>query len=224
MRTQSTGLVPVFGLRREIDRLFDDAFGGRGGPSWAPAVDVSEDNNEITLDIELPGIDPEQVEVSIDNGTLTVRGEKRESRKEKNDAGEGGYYHVIERNYGSFVRTFQLPQGIDENQVNAEFNNGVLEIRIPKAALPQPKRVEIRNASQQRVQGGQQGSQQTHQGQMGARTESGRSSGSSSGKSGTGTSGTGTSGTGTSGTGKGQQQREPMAATGKEQEGGSQRE
>lgn len=208
MRTQGTGLVPVFGLRREIDRLFDDAFGGRGGPSWAPAVDVSENSNEITLDVELPGIDPEQVELSIDNGTLTVRGEKRENRKEKNDVGEGGYYHVIERSYGSFVRTFQLPQGIDENQVSAEFNNGVLEIRIPKAALPQPKRVEIRNASQQRVQGGQQG-------QTGSRTEGARSSsGSSSGKSGSGS---------TSSTGKDHQQRQPMAATGKEQQGGAAR-
>lgn len=214
MRTQSTGLVPVFGLRREIDRLFDDAFGGRGaGPTWAPAVDVSEDNNEISLDVELPGIDPGQVEVSIDNGTLTVRGEKRESRKEKSDGGEGGYYHVIERSYGSFVRTFQLPQGIDENQVSADFNNGVLEIRIPKAALPQPKRVEIRNLAQQRVQSGQGGQQTSQQSHVGGRTEAGRA-------------GTGSSkgGTGSTSTGGDQQQRVPMAATAKEQEGGTRRE
>ena len=129
---------PIFGLRREIDRLFDDTF-TRDGASWSPAVDIKETASEISLDLELPGIKPEDVEITAENGVLTVRGEKNSERKE----GEEHRYHVVERTYGSFLRTFQLPQGIDEDQINAAFEHGILSIHIPKAALPQPKRIQI---------------------------------------------------------------------------------
>src|SRR6185437_9082090 len=112
----------------EIDRLFDDTF-TRDGSNWSPAVDVRENENEISLDLELPGIKPEDVEITAENGILTVRGEKKSEKKE----GEENRYHVIERSYGSFLRTFQLPQGIDEDQIDAEFQNGILSVRIPKA-------------------------------------------------------------------------------------------
>src|SRR6266568_3528221 len=108
---------PIFGLRREIDRLFDDTF-TRDGFNWTPAVDIKENDSEIRLDLELPGLKPEDVE----------------------------------RTYGSFFRTFQLPQGIDEEQIKAEFENGILSIHIPKAALPQPKRIQIGGAMQQKQQ------------------------------------------------------------------------
>jgi hypothetical protein len=91
---------------------------------------------------------PEDVEITADNGVLTVRGEKQEERKENED----NRYQVIERVYGTFVRTFQLPHGVDADQIMAEFNNGVLSLHIPKAALPQPKRIEIAAGSQQRQQ------------------------------------------------------------------------
>jgi HSP20 family protein len=129
---------PIFGLRREIDRLFDDTF-SREGFNWTPAVDIKENNNEIRVDLELPGLKPEDVELTAENGVLTVRGEKKSERKE----GEDNRYHVVERTYGSFMRTFQLPQGVDENMIQAEFDNGILAIHIPKAALPQPKRIQI---------------------------------------------------------------------------------
>src|SRR6185437_10690177 len=116
----------------EIDRLFDDTF-TRDGSNWSPAVDVRENENEISLDLELPGIKPEDVEITAENGVLTVRGEKNSERKE----GEEHRYHVVERSYGAFMRTFQLPQGIDEDQINAAFEHGILSIHIPKAALPQ---------------------------------------------------------------------------------------
>src|SRR5205809_5132613 len=138
---------PIFGLRREIDRLFDDTF-TRDGFNWTPAVDIKENDSEIRLDLELPGLKPEDVELTAENGVLTVRGEKKTERKE----GEENRYHVVERTYGSFFRTFQLPQGIDENQIKAEFENGILSIRIPKAALPQPKRIQIDNPMQQKQQ------------------------------------------------------------------------
>ncbi|MFL5488578.1 MAG: Hsp20/alpha crystallin family protein [Gemmatimonadaceae bacterium] len=138
---------PIFGLRREIDRLFEDTF-ARDGNAWTPAVDIKENDNEIHLELELPGIKPEDVEITAENGVLTIRGEKRSERKE----GQENRYHVVERTYGSFMRTFQLPQGVDEDQINADFENGILSLRIPKAALPQPKRIQIGTTGQQKQQ------------------------------------------------------------------------
>jgi HSP20 family protein len=137
---------PIFGLRREIDRLFEDTF-ARDGNNWTPAVDIKETDNDIRIDLELPGLRPEDVEVTAENGLLTIRGEKRSERKE----GDDGRYHVIERSYGTFMRTFTLPQGVDENQIQADFNDGVLSIRIPKAALPQPRRIQV-SGNQERQQ------------------------------------------------------------------------
>jgi HSP20 family protein len=172
---------PIFGLRREIDRLFDDTF-ARDGSSFTPAVDIKENDNEIRLDLELPGLKPEDVEITAENGVLTVRGEKQVERKE----GDESRYQIIERAYGTFMRTFQLPQGIDADQIKAEFNNGVLSLHIPKAALPQPKRIQI-NAGQQ-----------THQAAVGSGTVSNQrstgnvsseqSTGKTSGRQSTGTS------------------------------------
>lgn len=145
MAYRGTGLIPfagadlpLFGLRREIDRLFSDVMGG-AATRWSPATDIRENDQEIDIDFELPGIRPEDVNINVENGILTVSGEKRAERKED----EEGRYHLVERSYGSFFRSFQLPQGVDESQIKAEFDNGVLTIRIPKAALPQPRRIQI---------------------------------------------------------------------------------
>jgi HSP20 family protein len=138
---------PVFGLRREIDRLFDDAFTRGDGNTFAPAVDIKENDNEIRLEAELPGIRPEDVEIIAENGVLTIRGQKESERKEGDDR-----YQVVERTYGTFMRTFQLPQGVDENQIKADFENGVLSVHIPKTALPQPKRIQIGATGQQKQQ------------------------------------------------------------------------
>lgn len=144
---RTTLTSPVFGLRREIDRLFDDAFsgnGGRGMSNWTPATDVRESQGELTLTFEMPGISPENIEITTDNGVLTVRGEKREERKE----GDEGQYHLVERSYGAFTRSFQLPKNLDDSKIEANFEHGVLTVRIPKAALPQPKKIEIRGGAQ----------------------------------------------------------------------------
>ena len=139
-----SSMTPFVGLRREIDRLFDDATSGGGGRmAWMPAVDVREDRTTLTLEFELPGLDPDHVEVTSENGVLTVRGEKRAERKE----GDERRYHLVERTYGSFSRSFQLPAGVDEEQIDAQFENGVLHVRIPKAALPRPRRIEVQRAS-----------------------------------------------------------------------------
>jgi HSP20 family protein len=137
--------APVFGLRREMNRLLDDMLTrgpNDGMTQWAPPVDIREDQSAITISVELPGIPPEQVEVTTENGMLTVRGEKRLERKE----GDEQRYHLVERSYGSFTRTFQLPKGVDDSKIEAEFNNGLLHIRVPKAALPQPRKIAIAGA------------------------------------------------------------------------------
>jgi HSP20 family protein len=136
--TPYPGGTPSQGLRHELDRFFEE-FAGRRGSSWMPAVDVRENQREISLDLELPGIKPEDVEVNVENGVLTVSGEKRADRKE----GEEGRYHLVERSYGSFMRSFTLPQGVDEQQISADFDDGVLHVRIPKEALPQPRRIQV---------------------------------------------------------------------------------
>ena len=133
--------TPVFGLRREIDRLFEDTFGrGDSANTWTPAVDVRESDKELRLEVEVPGIRPDDVEITTENGVLTVRGEKRSARKEGD---ENNRYHMIERSYGSFIRSFQLPQGLDESAIEASYDDGILSIHIPKTALPQPRKIEI---------------------------------------------------------------------------------
>ncbi len=144
MLYRMTTSSPIFGLRREIDRLFEDTF-ARDGSNFTPAVDIRENDHEIRLELELAGLKPEDVEIIAENAALTIRGEKRAERKE----GDENRYQVIERSYGTFMRTFQLPQGVDEEQVKADFENGVLTIHIPKAALPQPKRIQIAASSRQ---------------------------------------------------------------------------
>jgi HSP20 family protein len=167
---RSFGLSPVFGLRREIDRLFDDAFVGRGGGStWVPAVDVHETAKELRLDVELPGVQEEDVELEVENGILSIRGQKSAQRKEED---EEGRYHLVERSYGSFFRSFQLPPGVDEKQIHADFDQGILHVRIPKAALPQPRRIQIGGVSGERARGDETASQRRDdRGKRGGTTE-----------------------------------------------------
>ena len=135
--------APIFGLRREIDRLFEDTFQNGGDRNaWLPSVNIRETSNEFAFEVELAGLKPEQVEITCDNGVLMIRGERQEERKE----GDEGRYHLVERSYGSFSRSFQLPQGVDEDRIEASFENGLLRVHVPKAAIPQPRRIDIRGA------------------------------------------------------------------------------
>ena len=137
-----TSVAPVFTLRREIDRLFEDTFGGGGSngrAGWSPAAEIQESEKELRFTFELAGVKPDDVEITCDKGTLTVRGQRSEERKE----GDEGRYHLLERSYGTFTRSFQLPQNVDEDQIDAQFENGLLFVRVPKAALPQPRRISV---------------------------------------------------------------------------------
>ena len=177
--------TPVFGLRREIDRLFEDTFGrGEGYTAWTPAVDVRENQNEMTLDVELPGLDLNDVEITAENGVLTISGEKQTERKE----GDDFRYHVVERSYGSFLRSFQLPQGLDESRIDATFDNGILSIHIPKSALMQPKKIQIKSrdigTGQRQVSstsGSQTGQRRTTTGDSGLQQQTPMAAGSATG-------------------------------------------
>ena len=137
----TTMTAPVFGLRREIDRLFESTFarGQTGWNEWTPAVEIRETDQELSFVCELPGMTLDQIEVSAVNGILTIRGERLDEWKD----GETNRYLLAERNYGSFMRRFELPQGVDVEKIEADMHNGMLQVRIPKAALPQPKKIRI---------------------------------------------------------------------------------
>lgn len=137
-----TNLAPLFTLRREMDRLFDDTFGRpiQAASTWSPAADVREDDQAWSFELELPGVDPARVEVTADQGILTIQGEKS---TERGDA-EAGRWHLMERSAGAFRRSFQLPQNAEEDRIEASFTHGLLTVRVPKAEVPKPKRIEIR--------------------------------------------------------------------------------
>lgn len=134
-------------LQDRIDRLFEDtlgrgpgAFGAEAfeGPRWAPAVDILEKPNELVLKADLPGIDPKDVEINVQNNTLTLRGERKFESDVKEDD-----FRRIERVYGSFVRSFSLPQAVDPDKVEAEYRNGVLEVKLPKRPEAKPKQIKV---------------------------------------------------------------------------------
>jgi len=134
-------------LHDRVDRLFEDSLRGlRGsqraealeGTAWAPAVDILEKDNEVVLRADLPGLDPKDVEIQVQNGTLTLRGE----RKFESDVKEDNFRRV-ERVHGSFVRSFSLPQSVDPEKVEAEYKNGVLEVKLPKRPEAKPKQIKV---------------------------------------------------------------------------------
>lgn len=138
---RTTSLPPLFTLGRELDRLFDDAVRSPSAPrgSWTPAADVREEADAFRIELELPGIAPEQVEVTTEKQVLTVRGEKPAPEAQ----GAPSSWRVIERRRGAFRRTFQLPETAAEDRITASFAHGVLTVLVPKAEVPKPRRIEI---------------------------------------------------------------------------------
>jgi HSP20 family protein len=106
---------------------------------WAPVVDISEDDKEYIIKAELPGLKREEVKVTIEDGVLSISGERKVEKEEKDKK-----FHRVERAYGSFVRSFSLPDGSDATKVNAEFKDGVLNVHLAKSPKTQPKAIEIK--------------------------------------------------------------------------------
>jgi HSP20 family protein len=138
--------VMLFGsLHREIDRLFDEVtrgVGPQGAGNILPSIDVTETDKEIVVTAELPGLERKDVDISLENDTLTIRGEKREQA----DQGDKNV-QLSERRYGVFYRVLQLPTGIDPSSVQASMSNGVLKITIPKPARSEAKKIEVKEAA-----------------------------------------------------------------------------
>ena len=129
-------------LQDEVNRLFDTNLGlTRSGESygWTPAVDVFEDTEGVTFKFDLPEVEGKDVDVRLEDGTLTVRGERKLEREDRREG-----YHRIERAYGSFARSFSLPATLDAEKVTAECKNGVLRIFVPRRAEAKPKSVSVK--------------------------------------------------------------------------------
>jgi HSP20 family protein len=124
-------------------RLFEDAFTRmlsepQTNRPWAPAVDIYETENELVLKADLPDVDLKDIDVRVENQTLTIAGERK---FEKQESGKG--YHRIERNYGTFVRSFSLPNTFDTEHIAADFKNGVLSVTLPKKEAAKPRQVKV---------------------------------------------------------------------------------
>ena len=128
-----------------MNRMFDESYRGRSasddwalGGSWAPAVDIYEHEGNIVLTAELPGVDPKDVDIRVENNVLTLRGERKWSDEVQRES-----YHRVERAYGSFARSFTLPNVVDTEKIKADFEDGMLKLVLPKREEAKPKQISI---------------------------------------------------------------------------------
>ena len=121
-----------------FDEFFRTAPATRSHGTWSPAVDIAESEQSLSIRADLPGLKEEDIEVKVENGTLTIKG-KREFQQEEKDKG----YHRIERSYGSFTRAFGLPETVDPEKVTAEYKNGVLDVVFAKREAAKPKSIKV---------------------------------------------------------------------------------
>ncbi len=139
-------LPTISSMQNEMNRMLDRFF--RGGElsdfgvesgTWIPPIDLSETNDKFTIKAEIPGIDPKEIDISVNNNTLLIKGEKKEEKEEK-----GKNFYRMERRYGSFSRSIDLPASVDTNKVSAEYKNGVLEINLQKKEEVKPKQINVK--------------------------------------------------------------------------------
>jgi HSP20 family protein len=127
-------------LQTEVNRLFSRVGGGdvTERQSWTPSIDVIETDDAIKVKAELAGMDPADINIEVQDNVLTLSGERRFEEEVREDR-----YYRIERRYGSFSRSLALPQTADESRVEAKYENGVLEVTVPKAEIPKPKKIAV---------------------------------------------------------------------------------
>jgi HSP20 family protein len=129
-------------LQSNLNRIFQDY--GRGSDelmtsgTFVPPVDIYEDEHNITLKMEVPGIDEKDINITLENNTLTVRGERKLEKEEKEEN-----FHRMERRYGAFTRSFSLPNTVDAEHVTANYNNGILNVQLAKRAEAKPKQIKV---------------------------------------------------------------------------------
>ena len=128
-------------MQRQADQLFGEYFGGDSISLWKPVVDIKEDEKNFLVHADLPGVKKEDIHLELKEGVLSISGERNQEKKEEKDK-----YQRIERSYGKFTRSFVVPEGITEDTIQAKFDNGVLEVCIPKPPekkAPEPKKITI---------------------------------------------------------------------------------
>jgi|SRR4029077_943276 HSP20 family protein len=141
-------------LQDRMNRLFRESHGPEGREealattSFAPPVDVYEDEHNVTLKIEVPGIDEKDIDVRIENNVLTVHGERKFEKEEKEEN-----FRRVERQYGSFTRTFSLPTTVDAEKVSANYDKGILKVALPKKAEAKPKQIKVSVGSEKTLEG-----------------------------------------------------------------------
>jgi HSP20 family protein len=136
----------LMSLQDRMNRLFGESYRAQQGAeddwalggTWAPAVDIYEQDNNIVIKAELPGVDPKDVDIRLDNNVLTIKGERKFDNEVKKEN-----YHRVERAYGLFTRSFTLPSGVDANAIKAEYKDGVLRLILPKREEAKPKQIQI---------------------------------------------------------------------------------
>lgn len=138
----------LLAIQDRMNRIFDESYRGMNRPgeddwalggAWAPLVDIYEREGNIELKAELPGVEPKDVDVRVENNILTLRGERRIDKEVKRES-----YHRVERAYGSFSRSFTLPSMVDTEKIKAEFKDGVLHLTLPKKEEAKPRQISIK--------------------------------------------------------------------------------
>jgi HSP20 family protein len=151
MLTRWDPFQEMLNLRRTVDRLFDNVTPDHDWPQpamWGLAVDMVENKDEFVVKASVPGINPDDLDISYSDDTLTIKGEIKEDKEVKEDQ-----YHLRERRYGSFVRTIALPTKIKGESIEASYQNGVVILRLPKAEEVMPKRIAIKVSDQKMIEG-----------------------------------------------------------------------
>lgn len=132
-------------MRREMDRLWDSFFEERPRRKveevgeWLPSLDLPETKNDLVVKAELPGLDPKDIDISLSDCVLTIKGEKKQGKEEKEEN-----YHLIERSYGSFTRSVRLPGDVQSDKITASYKNGVLRVTLPKSEEAKKKEIKIK--------------------------------------------------------------------------------
>jgi HSP20 family protein len=133
---------PSFSIfKDEMNKLFDNFLekGGSSRANWLPLMDISETNENLIIKAEVPGVESKDIDISITGNTLTIKGEKKSEKEEKNKN-----YHFVERKYGAFSRSVTLPVSVKTDQIKAEYKNGILEISLPKIEKSQVKKIPVK--------------------------------------------------------------------------------
>jgi len=142
-RANASPFSTLWDVQRQMDRVLNglNFYGSETEAPWGPPTEIREDAEALYVEVEVPGVRSEDIELTVENNVLTVSGEKRIEREEGKDDGD---YRLFERRYGRFSRSFTLPPTVDPQRVDANYDNGVLAVRLPKSEESKPRRIQVK--------------------------------------------------------------------------------